>query len=230
MKKRYLLLFSFLSVFLFFGCATSNNFLRQTFGFKYPVYSNKIPENGYYRAMKYEHFSEKRIVGVFKNTEENKKKLIKAINNVFSKLKSYNTLKKVKKSFTIDEMYKICNVKVMAGYYGYYRNAYEKQKLINFCIDRFPAEYYNCWTGEKFQVNKKTKTIIYEIPINCTLHRYVIKIKLKTVGDKLIIYIEANSNRFNAGKLIEINNLLIDELHSQGMYSIKGIKSVYLFD
>ena len=179
---------------------------------RFQVYSYKI-NNHTYQWGQYE----RRVIGVFKDTEINRKKVKQAINNTFLKLISYNNLRKRNRLYSYDEQAKICEQKVRAGIYGYYKNAYEKQKLMLICMNNM-KDSHSCWTGKKFFPDKKNWKIIDITTDNCKKSYNTIRIGYLVDRGNLIIYIAGKpKDGKSASDFIYINNLLLDELKKENL-------------
>jgi len=83
------------------------------------------------------------VFGVYKNLDNSK------INSILNKMKEKinaktNSLRKVSREYSHNEKVKICKKNVYFGRYGRYRNVLEKNKLIDYCLNKISnkRKYY----------------------------------------------------------------------------------------
>jgi hypothetical protein len=214
MKK---LLFFIIGIFFylsFTGCL----------GTTYNVYNHKITSS-YYDSK-----NGKRIVGVFLNTKENQIKVKKAIQEVLNYYKKMqgDTLKSEKRPLSLDEITQRCKDLVRGGLYGYYRNAYEANKLLEICIDRHfqnrpVREFY---TGYRLKV-LNNNCIYYLNTYNGKRYLAFMCIRTQPSDKYIVVYIKGRpQNGLPTNMFIELNNKLIEALKEQGLKNSK--KSIFL--
>jgi len=217
MKKFWLFYLFGIILLLFSGC----------FGQFYPVYSKPIPWN----KPLYRWYNNKRVVGVFLDTKENEYKINQALREVLSAYvkREGNTLtsKKVFEPLSMKRATKICSFKVRFGFYGYYRNLYEKQQLINMCIDKYISSPHKrtVYSGYKLKVSNNCIDLIDTH--NGIKYSANMCIRIKKIGEYIVVYIEGHPyNSLSVGEFIKLNNKLIEAFNKFGLKNIK--KSVYL--
>jgi len=192
-------------------------------GIEYNINKNRIKNNQYSWESK-----NIRVIGVFKNTNENKNKIEKAVNDVLISFENINTLKcKTKHVYKYENDYQLrkeCNYKLYIGYYGSYRNAYEKQKLFDICKRELGDKkiYKRYCQGRKIKTNINKKNIQFTETNNGKSYSTTAYIKIKSIDNYLTVYIKNKPyTGYIANDFIKLNNKLISEFKKLGLKNIK---------
>lgn len=189
---------------------------------EYQVFNNKITNNTYKTESAGKGKSPKRIIGVFSKSDDILFKINSAIQTVLKSYKSFDTIKvkKTTQGYSQTDIQKDCNYKVRIGYYGSYKNIYERNQLFNICYDQSPLWNKNkvtskIYTGSSLSVGKSDLSFAKTNKGK----RYFLSIitQMKTIDDYFVVYYSNQPSSMFKDDFIKFNNKLIEEFNKIGL-------------
>jgi hypothetical protein len=196
--------FSFIAmliVLLFTGCAQTNidvgNHLSE-------YYTHTIDYNRF--RHKTIHYN---IIGVYEDNSKTLSKIDKALDELKKEFnnKNNNKITRDKDYLSYDKAAAICRRNVRYHVYGYYRNSYEKQKLMEICINKETNRRITIYSGSRTYAKlvnkplhfKKILKIFFEKGDYTHIRKEKFSIEVKEMDNKiylLTVFSKPGSNNY----------------------------------